>query len=67
MYIMSCNYCDKEDTDFTNCQTCFTGICFGCRSRCSTCMETICPDCDINEDGLCNSCLKKDEDEDKDD
>lgn len=72
---MSCDFCDVEDSDFTSCQTCFSGVCFSCRSRCSTCMDTICPDCDIVEnDGFCKSCLtnenkstSEDEDDDEDD
>jgi hypothetical protein len=56
---MSCDFCHEKDTDFTSCQTCFSDVCYDCRSRCSKCMETICPSCDVNEenDGMCDSCL----------
>lgn len=66
---MSCDFCDDDCSDFTSCQTCFSGVCFSCRSRCSECMETICPECDINEenDGICNSCLTKSGSEKDDD
>lgn len=63
---MSCDFCDVEDSDFTSCQTCFAGVCYSCRSRCSTCMETICPDCDVNEnDGICNECLEEEKENEK--
>jgi len=65
--IMSCDFCDEEDTDFTKCQTCFSGVCYGCRTRCSKCMDTICPDCDVDEDGICNYCLETTENEEDDD
>jgi hypothetical protein len=61
---MSCEFCDEDNiSDYTCCQTCFSHVCYVCRSRCSTCMETICPQCDTKEenDGMCDSCANKSE------
>lgn len=64
---MSCDFCDEDNiSDYTCCQTCFSHVCYSCRSRCSTCMETICPDCEEN-DGICNSCLNKSSEEESSD
>jgi hypothetical protein len=54
-----CDFCEENEIEFM-CQTCFSRICYSCRSRCSKCMETICPDCETDDDlGLCQSCLEE--------
>jgi hypothetical protein len=59
-----CNFCEDNEIEFS-CQTCFSRICYLCRSRCSECMETICPDCETDE-YLCKSCLENSSSDDSD-
>jgi hypothetical protein len=66
-----CPYCGENDVEF-RCKECDNKICYPCRDRCSNCMETLCPTCNINE-GICTSCLEEEseeleeEDEDEED
>ncbi len=59
-----CEFCDENDVEHT-CTDCDTKICYPCRDRCSTCMETLCPDC-YSDDGLCGSCLNEEQEQEDD-
>ena len=58
-----CPYCGENDVEY-RCKECDNKICYPCRDRCSNCMETLCPTCNIHE-GICTSCLEEEDSEEE--